>query len=345
MSESWADSVPGENDLQVVEPQLEQPQPQSQSQSQSQLEQVVPQLEQPQPQSQSQSQLEQVVPQLEQESQLESQVESVNYTSKKFGMNRFQKVNLELSAKVNILEDKYNKKSCELETLKIIHNKVILEKSQKSIQLDQTTQEYSQELNDIESMKKRNLQEYNNLEKEFVECKEKVRGLTNELAAKMHEAELKNNEIGESSTRYSQLKQKYVKMEELYNSKVANCNSTDVTISELSNQITLKTAQFEKMKQETLELRKSTQDYREQNCNYRKYLDDKDKFISSLNATIDDYTFQLENGLTKKSEDQVSNRISTPRVVTLSEPVKLSIQSAPRSGNRTGRGVPSTRNI
>lgn len=269
-----------------------------------------------------------------------------HYVSKKFGMNRFQKVNQELETKCKILEEKYNKKVHEYETLKVTHNKVMLEKSQKSIQFDQTTTQHSQELKDVESLTKQTSQEVKTLEKELKESKTNIQGLTNELAAKTHENELKNKEIGEASTRYSQLKEKYMQLEELYNSKVSSSNSTEVTIAELSNQITLKNGQLEKLKQETLELRKSTQEYRDQNTSYRKYLEDKDKFIQSLNATIDDYTFQIENGLTKKSEPQPSKRtLGTPRVVTLSEPIRLSVQAPPRSGNKTGRGVPSQRRL
>ena len=297
MNESWADSVPGEDD---------------------ELEKVV-KFDEP---------------------------DKSNYVSKKFGMNRFQKINQELESKCKILEEKYNKKMHEYEELKVTHNKVMLEKSQKSILLDQTTTQHSQELKDVETQKKQTSQEVKTLEKQLEESNNKIQGLTNELSAKTHENELKNKEIGEASTRYSQLKEKYIQLEELYNLKVSSSNSTEVTIAELSNQLTLKNGQLEKLKQETLELRKSTQEYRDQNMSYRKYLDDKDKFIQSLNATIDDYAFQIENGLTKTPEPQPSRRtLGTPRVVTLSEPIHLSVQAPPRSGNKTGRGIPSQRRI
>jgi len=278
----------------------------------------------------------------------EPEPEPENYTSKKFGMNRFQKINQELEQKVKILEEKCNQRSNELAELKKVHSQVLLEKGEKSRELEQTAQDYTQELEDIQSKNKKTSQEFENLERELLECKQKLKEANDSLDTIHQESEIKNKDLGEASTRYSQLKERYTQLEELYSNKVNNSKNTDVTIAELTNQLTLKNGQLETLKQEVLSLRKSTMDYREQNANYRKYLDDKDKFISTLNSTIEDYTFQIENGLTKKALEQEqtqSSRQSTQRVTTFSEPINLSIQSANKSVVNHSRAVPSTRRV
>lgn len=274
------------------------------------------------------------------------EVSEEGYTSRKFGMNRFQKVNQELEEKVRILEEKCNSKSKELEELKVMHNKIISEKSQETILSDTKTRDTQVHLEEYIVELKRNQVENHVLHGTVESLDVQVTQLSEQLNSKIQELEVKNRDLGDLTTKFSQMKDKYNQLEELYNNKVSLNSSADTTIAELSNQLTIKNSQIERNRQESLELKKSTEEYREQNSSYRRYLDDKDKFITTLNARIDDLTFQIEHGLIKKPSVQESTRsMGTPRVVTVSEPVHLSVKSAPRVSNKASRAVPSARRV
>lgn len=241
-----------------------------------------------------------------------------NYTSKKFGMNKFQKLNQELTDSLSQLKSEYDALKSEFDTLKMTYNGMMIQKSEKVLEADHIESTMSKDITVLKDSLDESIKKYMDLESVLKLTRENLELVKNELTRERElkiESEKKHTSLIAS---YNELKLKYKELDELYNKKVVMNENFETTVSELSNQINLKNKLHEKQNEELNAIKRQMIDYRDQNATYRKHLSDKDSFIVGLNARISDLTRNV-------SEEENQRGSGTPRVTTYTDPIEFSV--------------------
>jgi len=274
--------------------------------------------------------------------QEESVVSEEQYTSVKFGINRTLKRNKELKEELSRLsenkrglEESINELNAEMEKSREEYKQTRQTNSQeleKSREENQKLQEKEKELEGvIEELRESLSVSQRTVEERDISLREKGKELMTRVA-----------ELGDITERYADLKTKYNELDELYNKTQASTTSIETTLSELSNQLNIKTLHMERLTSESNESKRQTILYREENKNLRARLEDKDKYITRLNGEIADLGVRQQNQITPNEQA----RSGTPRVTIYNEPVTLSAPVSQRGTPQIQtRDVPRIRRV
>lgn len=276
------------------------------------------------------------------EDQEESVVSEEQYTSVKFGINRTLKRNKELKEELSRLSE--NKRGLE-ESINELNAEI--EKSREEYK--QTRQTNSLELEKCREENERLRDTVKELKGVVEESRVSLSELTRtveerDISLREKEKELVTRvaELGDITERYADLKTKYNELDNLYNKTQASTTSIETTLSELSNQLNIKTLHMEKLTSESNESKRQTILYREENKNLRARLEDKDKYITRLNGEIADLGVRQQNQITPNEQA----RSGTPRVTIYNEPVTLSAPASQRGTPQIQtRDVPRIRRV
>ena len=256
-------------------------------------------------------------------------VSDSEYTSVKFGVNKFQKKNKELENENNVYKELNSKLKQEIDSVKELYNTSVLSShsinstndteivswtekyNNKNVELESKVKEYKETLSKLEILEETN----KSLSIDLNICKEKL--------------EKTLIESTEMLNKYNDIKQRNIELKELCNIKSTMNMNTDITIAELSSQINIKNEYLEKAKTEVNEAKRVMIEYRESNKILRSKLDDKDAYIVKLNGELSDMvqtSSRLDNTAIPNVHVNESSGSSTPRVTTYKENTQLQVQ-------------------
>lgn len=265
--------------------------------------------------------------------------EEKGFTSKKFGINKLQKINQELEVKIQDQETMYHQLLEEYNTLKQNYNDIMIIHSKEKLTQNITTQESQDQINQLIEEKNTLSDSNTQLETRLLELKNQYTNIEKSLTQSHDTIELQKESYLDLQGKFNDLKTRYNQLDDLYNSKTTLNSNFETTISQLSNQIILKDKHIAKNIEELNTIKQQLISYRDQNYVYRNQLNDKTTFIEQLRKQINDLTFKLDNSLFTEPEKPSQRSLGTPRITIYNDPITLQTNAPknPRSINKNKR--------
>jgi chromosome segregation ATPase len=268
------------------------------------------------------------------------------YTSVRFGVNRFQKKNKELEKENDMYKELNSKLKQELDNTKELYNTAVVSLNSKNSEIGLWTEKWNEKYDKKSVELENTIEKYNETKEKLERVEETNNSLCSDINIYKEQCIKSETENKEMLNKYNEVKQRNIELKELCNIKSTMNMNTDITIAELSSQINIKNEYLEKAKIEVNEAKRAMIEYRESNKILRNKLEDKDAYIVKLNGEMGDLCYRLENSTIQNTvvNEKSEGSKSTPRVTTYKENTQLQVGVQGVSGTAR-RAVQSHRRV